>query len=316
MARRAPKPTPHAPSAPSVESGTLSESADVAAAELGAAEYVRIEDPRELQVHRDPPARDVPYLPTDQHVVNKMMEMARVTRGDVLYDLGCGDGRICITAARLGARAVGVEIDLTRLRECHDNLRNTQLRDRVEFRRESFFDVDLRPASVVALYLLPAINRRLRPKLMYELRPGARIIANYFEIADWVPDEQIVFKHRPVMLWIVPAWVEGVWKCVLHAPAGGDSRHFHLSLARQFQFLGGVARWGRESAAVAGRVRGVEVQLTLPALPGHAGPVRIEARYDSGSERDTSASLRGRAILPDRTHVTFAAVRTGAGVRA
>lgn len=251
-----------------------------------------------------PGPRDVPYIPTDQHVVNKMLEMARVTHGDVLYDLGCGDGRICITAAKLGARAVGVEIDLARLRDCHDNLRNSQLHHRVEFRRQSFFDVDLRPATVVALYLLPAINRKLRPKLLHELRPGTRIVANYFEIADWTPDEQIVFKHRPVMLWIVPAWVEGTWRCAFRqtAPARREF-HVELELRRVFQNLTGAAHWRtrthpRHSVLREGRVRGYDLALTLPDLPETPGPVALTATYDTGDSRHTTATLRGHYRSP------------------
>lgn len=269
-------------------------------------------DPRDLQVHRDQQPRDVPYLPTDQHVVNKMMEVARVTRGDVLYDLGCGDGRICITAAKLGARAVGVEIDLLRLRECHDNLRNTQLKHLVEFRRQSFFDVDLRPATVVALYLLPAINRKLRPKLLHELRPGARIIANYFEIADWQPDEQLVFKHRPIMLWIVPAWVEGRWRCVFRS-LSGQTRHTGLELERSFQVVKGRVICGTKRNPVSqGRIRGVDFEMTVPPMPGFSAPVSVRATYDSGASRDSGATLRGTFSSGGQSGF-FAASRVSSG---
>jgi precorrin-6B methylase 2 len=282
-------------------------------AEPGALGMAQPGDPRELQVHRDQPPRDVPYLPTDQHVVNKMLEMAKVTKQDVLYDLGCGDGRICITAAKLGARAVGVEIDLQRLRECYDNLRNTQLKHLVEFRRESFFDTDLRPATVLAIYLLPAINKLLRPKMLRELRPGARIIANYFEIADWKPDEQIVFKHRPIMLWIVPAWVEGHWRCTF-ASAEGHT-HVDLHLVRAFQVLSGQYRLGgRVVYGTEGRVRGTVVKVTLPEVPAlhglrRGGPaVNVEAEYVSNAERPTAATLRGTWTSGSQRG-TFAAVR-------
>src|SRR5687768_12562300 len=106
-----------------------------------------------------------------------MLDLAELTPDDVLYDLGCGDGRIVIEAARRGARAVGVDIDLTRLRECHENRRRSGVDPaRAKFVRASFFDVDLRDATVVTLYLLPGINVRLRPKLLFDLRPGARVV--------------------------------------------------------------------------------------------------------------------------------------------
>lgn len=249
-------------------------------------------DPRDLKVHRDQPPRDVPYLPTDQHVVNKMLEMAKVTKADTLYDLGCGDGRICITAAKLGARAVGVDIDLQRIRECHDNLRNTNLKHLVEFRRQSFFDTDLRPATVLALYLLPAINKLLRPKMLFELRPGTRVVANYFEIADWVPDDQILFKHRPVMLWIVPAWIQGTWKALFRTE-DGLVRHATLELTRNIQFVSGTTRLRGRTLALHGRLRGNDLQLNVPELGAIRGPITVEATFDNGESKKTTATLVG-----------------------
>lgn len=286
--------------------------ADTFVADPGAdnPEYAEINksaDPRDLKVHRDQPPRDVPYLPTDQHVVNKMLEMAKVTKADTLYDLGCGDGRICITAAKLGARAVGVDIDLQRIRECHDNLRNTNLKHLVEFRRQSFFDTDLRPATVVALYLLPAINKLLRPKMLFELRPGTRIIANYFEIADWIPDDQIIFKHRPVMLWIVPAWVQGTWRA-LYRSATGQVAHATFNLSRNIQFVSGTVRAGKRTLQAQGRLRGNQLSLTVPELPTLKGPITLNATFDNGEAVKTTASLRGTFKTPHTTGL-FAAMR-------
>lgn len=247
-----------------------------------------------------PTDRDVPYIPTDEYIVNKMLEMAKVGKGDLLYDLGCGDGRICITAARLGARAIGVEIDLALLRKCHENLRNTALRDRVTFRRQSFFDTDLRDATVVALYLLPAFNRRLRPKLLWELKPGSRVIANYFEIADWQPDEKVVVKHRPLMLWIVPAWLGGQYKCTLTGLAGAAPRqHAFLSLQRNFQFLTGQLTIGKQKHLLAeGRIRGNDASFT-------AGPYIVQATYSEGvlrghwRERHTAGVFIGQRLTAE-----------------
>ena len=145
-------------------------------------------DPRDLKVHRAQPARDVPYLPTEEPVVAAMLRLANVTESDTVYDLGCGDGRICIAAARRGAHAVGVDIDLVRVRECLENATRAHVRDRVKFLRQSFFDTDVRPATVVMLYLLSDINVRLRPKLLWELRPGSRLVINHIDIGDWTPD--------------------------------------------------------------------------------------------------------------------------------
>src|SRR5688572_18258782 len=145
-------------------------------------------DPRSLQLHRLQPKRDVPYVPTDDAVVAAMLRLAEVGPDDVVYDLGCGDGRIVVAAARLGARAVGVDIDLQRVHEANDRVKRQRLSQQVKILRESFFDIDLREATVVMLYLLPGINVKLRPKLLWELPPGARIVSNNFEMGDWGPD--------------------------------------------------------------------------------------------------------------------------------
>ena len=197
-----------------------------------------------LQLHRPQLPRDVPYLPTDEQVVAAMLRLANVTADDVLYDLGCGDGRIVVAAARRGARAVGVEVDLQRIHECYENATKAGVRHRTRFLRQSFFDTDLREATVVTMYLLSNINVRLRPKLMHELRPGSRVVVNHFDIGDWLPDARVVAHHRELSLFIIPAWVEGSWKCVIQ-DTGGERRHMTLRLARRFQVVTGKALVGR-----------------------------------------------------------------------
>jgi SAM-dependent methyltransferase len=206
-------------------------------------------DPRNLQLHRAPPARDVPYLPTEQPGVVAMLRLANVTAGDVVYDLGCGDGRICIAAARRGARAVGVDVDLARIRECLENANRAHVRDRVRFLRQSFFDTDLREATVVVLYLLSHINVKLRPKLLWELRPGTRLVINHFDIGDWKPDATLNAHHRELSLFIIPAWVQGRWKCVVNHPGG--RRHMTLRLHRQYQRVWGTAQLTRREVPLA-----------------------------------------------------------------
>lgn len=240
---------------------------------------------RDLKVHRAQPVRDVPYLPTEEPVVAAMLRLANVTESDVVYDLGCGDGRICIAAARRGARAVGVDIDLVRVRECLENATRARVRDNVRFLRQSFFDTDLRPATVVFLYLLSNINVRLRPKLLWELRPGSRLVINHFDIGDWAPDATTKAHHRELSLFIIPAWVEGSWKCVVNDPAG--RRHMTLRLHRRYQQVWGTARVGR-----------FDVPLTAPTLVGdrlsftvfHPQHAKVATRYTCRAE---SNLLRG-----------------------
>ena len=157
---------------------------------------------------------EVPYVPTDDRVVAEMLSVANVGKDDVLYDLGSGDGRIVITAAKkFGTRGVGVDIDPERVKEANENAVKAGVSDRVRFVQQDLFQTDFREATVVTLFLLPVLNRRLRPQLE-ALKPGTRIVSNTFEIGDWKPAREIVvqddaddvyyFGSRRLFLWIVP----------------------------------------------------------------------------------------------------------------
>jgi ribosomal protein L11 methylase PrmA len=154
--------------------------------------------------HTQPPQLDVPFVPTPEPVVEKMLDLANVKSGDVVYDLGSGDGRIVILAAQRGARAVGVDIDPQRVREARANAQRANVGDRAEFRQGNLFDVNLAPATVVTLYLLPGVNLKLKPKLLKELRPGTRIVSHSFDMGDWKPARTAEVDGRKVHLWIVP----------------------------------------------------------------------------------------------------------------
>lgn len=152
------------------------------------------------------PARkqpDVPYEPTPPDVVRKMLDLASVGPSDVVYDLGCGDGRIVIEAAKRGARGVGVDIDPQRIREARANAVAAGVQDRVEFREGDLFEADVRPATVVTLFLWPHINLRLRPRLQAQLRPGARVVSYYHDMGDWKPREVIPAGAAKVYLWVI-----------------------------------------------------------------------------------------------------------------
>jgi cyclopropane fatty-acyl-phospholipid synthase-like methyltransferase len=154
-------------------------------------------------------APDAPYVPTPPEVVAEMLRGARVGPADVVYDLGAGDGRIVIAAARdFGARGVGIEIDATLVQESREAAIRTGLAERVTFVWKDIFDVDLSPATVVTIYLFPEVNARLLPKLMRELRPGTRVVSHEYPIGDWAPDRWIqitsaVRKHT-LRFWTVP----------------------------------------------------------------------------------------------------------------
>jgi len=150
-------------------------------------------------------ARDVPFVPTPERVVEKMLEVAKVGPKDVVYDLGSGDGRIVIAAARKhGARAVGIDIDPERIKEARDNARRAGVSDRVEFRQEDLFKADFSEATVVTMYLLSGVNQRLRPKLLAELKPGTRLVSHAFDMGDWKPTQTHKVGTSTVYYWVVP----------------------------------------------------------------------------------------------------------------
>lgn len=153
----------------------------------------------------DLPKLDVPYVPTRQEVVKGMLEMASVTKNDVLYDLGCGDGRIVITAARdFGAKGTGVDIDPKRITEANENAQQAGVADKVKFVQGNLFEMDFRDATVVTLYLLPDINMKLRPILLEQLQPGTRIVSHAFDMGDWKPEKTITVEGSTLYFWTVP----------------------------------------------------------------------------------------------------------------
>ena len=148
---------------------------------------------------------DVIFVPTPQEVVEDMLRLADVRKGDVLYDLGSGDGRIPITAAKkYGVRGVGIDIDPDRVSEAVEGARKAGVSKLVEFRLDDIFKADFREATVVTLYLLPELNVKLRPRLLAELKPGTRIVSHQFDMGDWRPDKKLESNGRVVYFWTVP----------------------------------------------------------------------------------------------------------------
>ena len=149
---------------------------------------------------------DVIYVPTPHEVVDDMLRLANVGKSDILYDLGSGDGRIAIAAAkRFGIRAVGIDIDPERIREANENARRAGVTHLVEFRQEDLFKADFREATVITLYLLPDLNVKLRPRLLDELKPGTRIVSHQFDMGTWKPEKRLESNGRVVYFWTIPA---------------------------------------------------------------------------------------------------------------
>ena len=154
--------------------------------------------PREVQIN-------TPYLATPPEVVTAMLQIAGVSGNDTVYDLGCGDGRIVIEAAKAyGARGVGIDNNPARIDEARDNARSAAVSHLVHFEVNDLFEADIRNATVVALYLLPEVNVKLRPRLLDELRPGTRIVSHSFGIGDWKPDKEEIIGGEHIYLWTVP----------------------------------------------------------------------------------------------------------------
>lgn len=215
-------------------------------------------------------AQHPPYFPTTHAAVDKMLAMAGVNGDDFVVDLGSGDGRIPITAAqRFGARGLGVDIDPQRITEATESAKRAGVADKVTFRKENLFDTDISGASVLTLYLSLKINIALRPRILKEMRPGARVLSNDFNMGDWLPDKWERVGDRVVHLWIVPANVAGRWQLRFKAAQG--ARGAALDIAQQFQELSGSAMIDNKSAQLRdGIVTGDNIEFVLDFGNGEA----------------------------------------------
>jgi len=233
---------------------------------------------------------DVPFITTPDNVTQAMLDMAAVKAGDHVIDLGSGDGRIVIAAARRGATGLGVEIDPRLVAESIDNAQRAGVSARAKFLEQDLFKTDLAPATVITMYLLPEVNLQLRPAIL-ALRPGTRIVSHDWDMGDWiadrsmelaVPDKTIgLAKSSRVHLWIVPARVGGLW-CGVSPGAPAT-----LRLRQSHQFAEGEIRIGGASPAkVTGRIDGAALALAGPQSPAAAN---LQLALGEASARTTAA---------------------------
>lgn len=203
-----------------------------------------------------------PYLPSTPLNVDEMLRLASVTPGDMVYDLGSGDGRVVIAAARdYGARGVGIELDGKLVAESAENARRAGVSDRVSFRQADVLTVPLADASIVTLYLLPSLVRKLQDRLYGELKPGARIVAHDYPFPDWQADRRVAVS-KTFYLYTVPARVAGAWK--LGVDAAGAARTYDLALEQRYQQVKGAARvQGGILPAFEARVSGERISFIL-----------------------------------------------------
>ncbi|WP_207774749.1 class I SAM-dependent methyltransferase [Sphingosinicella sp. YJ22] len=230
---------------------------------------------------------DVPFVPTPHSLVEQMLDLAGVTAEDYLVDLGCGDGRIAVAAGQRGARALGVDIEALRIQEAAAAARVAGVEGRVRFRRQDLFATPIHEASVVAIYLLPDINLRLRPKLLTELPAGARVVSHAFDMGDWAADAEEVHDGRRIFLWHVPAVAGGSWEVT-----ATDGSYRLLELEQRFQEVAGTLSGDGTVRAVVGRLRGRHLVLSA---------------QDDGAPLALSGTIDGADFLPD------AAARSGQG---
>lgn len=229
----------------------------------------------------------------------EMLKMAKVTPKDVVYDLGCGDGRIVITAAKtFGARGIGIDIDPDRIKESNENAVKAGVADRVKFIQQDIFKADLSEATVVFLYLLSELNEQLRPKLFRELKPGTRVVSHEFDMGEWKPDARGVMpsvqiyynpgrpdtKDLDYYFWVVPADVAGLWHWSLPTPKG--QREYNLQLSQKFQEIrGNVSSKGQELAVADAQLSGDKVSFTVKEedVTGQTTVMRFDGRINRDS---------------------------------
>jgi SAM-dependent methyltransferase len=247
-----------------------------------------------------------PYVTSPPTTVEHMLALAGVTADDFVVDLGSGDGRIVIAAAkRYGARAMGVEYDPKLVALSRKNAAAEGVADRVRFVEGDLFKVDLSAATVVTVYLLPDVNLKLRDKLLAELKPGARLVAHDFGMESWRPDqtESIYAPQKnngrggtsQIMLWVVPAQARGEWQLASEGLPGGKAA---LSIEQNFQVIeGGVALGGKTVALANPRLRGTEIRFAVQAEGGPLQFVgRVEGNRMSGTTRGATREWPWSAV--------------------
>jgi hypothetical protein len=256
---------------------------------------------------QNPLGEEVPYIRTPQVVVDKMLDLAEVGPEDFLIDLGSGDGRIVITAAQQrGARGFGVELDTSLVDSSNEAARKAGVADRAKFFARDLFETDLRQATVLTMYLLPAVNLQLRPRIL-QLKPGTRVVSHDWDMGEWKPDARAVLEGltKPVMpiqastayLWIVPAKVAGSWR--LQFEGGTAEEVMELELTQRFQEIAGVATRTRGRTMLqSAHLRGPEIRFAvIDETQRPSIPMQLFGRvYGDTMEGATGAGRRWRAL--------------------
>jgi len=236
---------------------------------------------KEYQPEVGQAGKDVVWVPTPQALVDKMLDIAKLTPKDFLMDLGSGDGRTVITAAKRGSKALGIEYNPDMVELSKRNAAKEGVSDKASFRKADLFETDFSQAQVITMFLLPSINMKLRPKIL-NLKPGTRVVSNTFDMEDWKDDETATVEGCTIWctahLWIVPAKVEGNWKT-----ANGD-----LTIKQSFQMISGTLKNGNASTPINGKMHGAEISFT-------AGGVQYTGQVNGNSIEGTAGSSKWSA---------------------
>jgi hypothetical protein len=236
---------------------------------------------KEFQPEVGQAGKDVVWVPTPQALVDKMLEMAKLTPKDYLIDLGSGDGRTVITAAKHGSKALGIEYNPDMVELSKRNAAKEGVSDKATFMKADLFESDFSQAQVITMFLLPSINLKLRPKIL-DLKPGTRIVSNSFDMEDWKPDQTEnvsgCTNWCTAHLWIVPAKVDGTWKL----PQG------ELTIKQTFQMISGTIKSGSTSSPITGKLNGDQISFT-------AGGTQYTGRISGNSMEGTTGGNKWNA---------------------
>ncbi len=236
---------------------------------------------QEFQPEVGQAGKDVVWVPTPQALVDKMLEMAKVTPKDYVIDLGSGDGRTVITAAKRGSKALGIEYNPDMVELSKRAAAKEGVSDKATFMKADLFESDFSQAQVITMFLLPSINLKLRPKIL-DLKPGTRIVSNSFDMEDWKPDQTEnvsgCTNWCTAHLWIVPAKVEGNWKL-----GQGD-----LSIKQTFQMISGTLKNGNASSQITGKLNGDQISFT-------AGGTQYTGKVSGNSMEGTAGGNKWNA---------------------
>lgn len=235
---------------------------------------------------------DVPFVPTNQPTVEAMLHIANVGPNDFVIDLGSGDGRILITAARKrGARGFGVDLDPQRVKESIANAREAGVADRVQFHQRNLFDTKIGEATVLTMYLLPRVNLELRPRLFTELKPGTRVVSHDFDMGDWKPDLRTTVRGAgsEIYYWVIPAPVNGLWKVQVSSAQGNQD--YELDIMQKYQEINVLARRaGQQALVLASRLDGDTIDFILVDQEDSTYRRRFEGRVTGNVMQGTARS--------------------------